>query len=415
MASLDEYFKKRMGAAQTPTETASDSPDAPADPAKSYIDRISQTLGGKDPVVQNARQAASTKNAVGDYLASRQAKQESVSAGYSPGTLQSQRTADRYQAGANETALARDAGVNDVARERTDTAMSQANQLRVEGNQQTERLRQEKLQQDETLRQEGLQEIETLINSVTDPVAKAYLRRIQAAGGDVKGALAGNLGNQTGGTNPTDPANPANPTPPPTPPANPNAGKSFDEQGNPIDPVTGLPRSLTPAEQALQNAKDEVATFYPDLDPNSEEFKQLVRERTGGASEAQLRAITDANKAAKLKGAQDKASSSFNTLTPEETALLLGNTKSFNPMEIPVGAGALNTFKQTDPIVQVGGKLYKPIDTLEWRQGKNRDFTILQAQDGTYLYVDKDGKTTTRKPPTGNAGNERTLWLRSFA
>lgn len=385
MASLDEYFKKRMGGVESPTGPTTTSPAAPVktDPASSYIDRISQTLGGRDPVVQNARQEASTKNAVGDYLANRQAKQESVGAGYTPGTLQSQRTADRYQAGANEAALTRDAGVNDLARERTDTAMSQANQLR----------------------QEGVQEIETLIKSVPDPVTQAYLRRIQAAGGDVKAALAGNLANKPSGSVPTDPNGTTNPTVQP--------GQTTPGATN-IDPATGLPISETPAQLAQESATDWVKTLHPEMDPNSQEFKELVNARVGGADEAALRTITDANKAAKIKDAQTAASSNFAGLTPEQQTLLLANTPAVNPMSVPIGKAAFDTFAQTKPIVQIGGKLYKPVRTMEFRIGKDRDFSVFEAPDGSYLYVDKSGRTTTNPAPPGSRPSTRKAWLESF-
>ena len=380
MASLDEYFKKRTEGFQTPTTTAA--PEKPTDPASTYIDRISQTLAGKDPVVQNARQDASTKNAVGDYLANRQAKQEGVNAGYTPGTLQTQRTQDRYQAGANEAALGRDAMVNDLSRQRTDTAMLQSNQLRQEGN----------------------QEVETLINSVKDPVTQAYLRRIQAAGGDVKSALAGNLG---GGMAPGAEVggNAA-----PTLPTSPAAG------AGPVDPATGLPISKTPAQLAQEAAEDEVSTFYPNLDKNSEEYKSLVRERTAGATEGELRVITQNNRDAKIKDAKTKASSNFSSLTPEETALLLENVKSYDPLSIPVGTGVFDAFKAVadNQVIQIGGKLYKPVDTIEWKQGKNRDFSVFQAPDGSYLYVDKSGKTTTTPIHQGTDTTARTRWLETF-
>ncbi len=399
MASLDDYFKKRTEGMQNPTQTATLTDTKPADPVSTYIDRISQTLAGKDPVVQNARQDASTKNAVGDYLANRQAKQESVNAGYNPGTLQSQRTADRYQAGANESALTRDAGVNDLARQRTDTAMGAANQLRTEGVQQTE-----------TLRREGLAEIETLIDSVKDPVTQAYLRRIQAAGGDVRGALAGNIGK-------TGAEQPGTGTLPPTGGNDTTVTPGTTNTTSPVDPNTGLPISKTPAQLAQESAVDWVKTINPNLDPSSPEFAQLVQARVGGADEAQLRTITEANKAAKIKDVQTKASSNFASLTPEETALLLANTKSLNPMEIPVGRGGFEAFKAVkgNELVQIGGKLYKPLRTLEWRQGQNRDFSVFEGQDGTTLYVDRSGKTTTQPPPDKSPSKRsRTAWLESF-
>lgn len=381
MASLDEYFKKRIDGAgasfqtQSPTET-----QTTVDPAKSYIDRVSQTLSGKDPVVQNARQEASTKNAVGDYLANRQAKQESVNAGYTPGTIQSQRTADRYQAVSNEAALGRDAGVNELARTQTNAAMSQANQLR----------------------QEGRQDIETLIESVQDPVTKAYLRRIQAAGGDVKSALAGNIG----GSAPTTPTTGTESTPPVTQPTT-----------GPVDPNTGLPISKSPAELALENATNEVRTFYPDLDPNSDEFKALVRARTSGASEAELAGIQKANKDRKIAEASTKALSNMASLSEEEAKILSDSLPDTNPLEIPTDKGAFAAFADTNDLVKINGQLYRPLRTMEWRQGQNRDFSVFEGPGGVLLYVDRSGKTTTQPAPEGaNAtAQARTAWLNSFS
>ncbi len=439
MTSLDDYFNKRKGSMENaPTSTVT---PPETDPAKLYISRLTDTLSGNDSTVKNARQEASTKNAVGDYLAHRQGQQESVQAGYTPGTLQTQRTIDRYQAPQNEMALARDNQVNDVARTRSDSALSGANQirqeqntqaetLRQEGVTQAERLREEQVAQAERLRQEELQTIETLITSVTDPVTQAYLRRVQAAGGDVRAALAGNLGtgtgtggngtgtgngtgggagNGTGGTDVrVDPNNPNN-----------RLGDytdGFDDAGNAVDKTTGLPISDSPAELALKNATNEVKTFYPDLDPNSDEFKQLVQARTSGATEAQLRAIQDANKASKLTEATTAAKSNLNTLTPAQLQLLTENTTETNPLEIPNGTGLFDAFKATHPIVKIGGQLFKPLDTIQWKEGKNRDFSVFQGPGNTYLYVDKSGKITTTPIPTGSGATKqaRTDWLNSF-
>ncbi len=399
MASLDDYFKKRMGGMESaPTSTVT-APET--DPAKMYISRLTDTLSGNDSTVKNARQEASTKNAVGDYLAQRQGKQESVQAGYTPGTLQTQRTMERYQAPQNELALARDNQVNELARTRSDSALSGANQIRQEQNTQAETLRREGVDQTERLRQEGRQDIETLINSVTDPVTQAYLRRVQAAGGDVRAALAGNLATQTPTTTGT---------------TTPTTGTTAPTTTGTVDPNTGLPISKSPAELALENANNEVKTFYPDLDPNSEEFKSLVRARTSGATEAELQGIQTANKTAKLQEATTAAKSNLNSLSPEQLKLLTDNTTDTNPLEIPIGVGVFNAFKATNPIVKIGGELYKPIDTLQWKHGKNRDFGSFQAADGSYLYVDGSGKVTTSPMPTGSAATDsaRAAWLKTF-
>ncbi len=344
-----------------------------ADITKTYIDRLTDSLAGKDATVLNARNTAGTQNAVGDYIAKREGRQESVNAGYTPGTLQSQRTMDRFQAGANETALARDNQVNELQRQRSDSALGAANQLRTEGR----------------------ADIDAYINSFEDPVTRSYLRGIKARGGDVMAA-----GNQTGGQGGTGN----------------NGGQTGAGNGGNVDPITGLPISKTPAEIALEVANNEVHTFYPNLDPNSDEFKELVRARTSGATEAELRTIQEANKASKLKDANTKALANFNSLSPQETALLLENTPSLNPVEVPVGAGAFNAFKATHPLVQIGGKLYKPVDTLEWRQGQNRDFSVFQAPDGTYLYVDKNGRSTTTQAPAGADATHqgRATWMETF-
>lgn len=382
---------QKLGAPQEPPVAAALSPTAaPAaktDPTKTYIDRLTQTLSGNDPVVQNARQTAGTQNAVGDYLAQRTAKQESVNAGYTPGTLQSQRTADRYQAGANEAALARDAGVNELARTQTDTAMSQANQLRTEER----------------------SDIEKLISSVTDPVSQAYLRRIQAAGGDVRAAMAGNLGTQ--GQTPTQPSTPS----------------------QPIDPTTGLPRSLTPAETALKSAQDEASTFG--LTPGSPEYDEYVKSRTLGAAEGQINPINEENRKAQKAARVEKAlTNGLNALTEEEYAALAGDLEQTAASAIPVSRVAIEAAMsnpQTKGLIKLpDGTVYKIQDYYQQTRTRNtgsksnrhNDFAVVTGQDGKTYYIGDDGTVHSTKPPVPRERGlgtkydaTRGVWVETYA
>lgn len=343
---------------------------AKPDPISIYSAEMAKTLLGNDSTVKNARQTASTQNAVGDYLAQRQAKQESVNAGYTPGTLQTQRVADRYQAGANETTLARDNQVNEMQRDRSDTAMSQANQLRMEGR----------------------QDIETLINSVKDPVLQSYLRQIQAAGGDVRAALAGTLSGGTG------------------------AGGTGAGYTGPTDEY-GRPRSLSPAETTLKNAQDEAKTYG--LVEGTPEYEEYVRARTIGASEGTVAPITDAEKARQKSARLENAlTRGLQSLSDEEYEAFLGDLGQTITSAIPTSKSAIEAAKN-DPatrgiIKTPDGQAYQIQDYLQttrWKRDaghddRHSDWAVATNRAGETVYINADGEVVNFKPPSAPGGGK---------
>lgn len=379
----------QLGAPSSTTPAAAEK----TDPASTYIDNLTKTLSGNDPTVKNARQTASTQNAVGDYLAKRQAKQESLNAGYTPGTLQSQRTADRYQATANEASLQRDNQVNEMQRDRSDTAMSQANQLRLEER----------------------SDIETLINSIEDPVTQAAARRIQAAGGDVRGYIAGTT---TGGTGTG------------------SAGTGTTEtgaaaSGTPVDEF-GRPRSLTPAETNLKNAQDEARVYG--LTEGTPEFDEYVRQRTIGASEGQVAPITAEEKARQKQERLDAAlTDGLQGLSDEDYTAFLADIPATIASAIPTTKAAIEAAKNdpaTRGIVKIGDEAYQIQDYYQQnvtrntgaKSNRHADYAVATDRDGNTVYINDDGDVFTYKPPGPSErgrgakyDSERGVWIETYA
>lgn len=118
-----------QGAFKQPTPTTPISPAAPPPspppvaPLTAYQKMVADRLGGQDQVVQSAQGHQDTNSSLRNYAAMRGARQQSANAGFTPGTLQSQRVADRSTAEANSANLQGQNNVNELARGRNEEAM----------------------------------------------------------------------------------------------------------------------------------------------------------------------------------------------------------------------------------------------------------------------------------------------------
>lgn len=166
MAIIDEYIenqaKKTPAGTDTTTVTsATSTPSTTQPPIANAQDYIKRTLGGQNPIVQNAQAQQNTASAVQKYIAGKTARDTSAQAGFDPGTLQYQRTQDRAMAGAESASLQGQNQVNELTRQTSQQAL-----------------------QDQATLDAGL------IGSLTDPKAKNYLQGVAASGGDVNAAYA---------------------------------------------------------------------------------------------------------------------------------------------------------------------------------------------------------------------------------
>lgn len=398
MATMDDYevdpitgLKKQKAATGTlsPTATA-----AGAEYQKSVMSRLS----GRDSVVENARQDTQAQTAVQQYLAGQRARDASAQAGYTPGTLQYQRTQDREMRTAND--FARDAGRNlgDLTRARSTEALSMAKDL-------------------ETTEQKAISD---LINSVADnPVASNYLRRIQAAGGDVRkayetlfsgtGISGGDTGSGGGGGTDTT-----------------TGGSSGTDTITP-GPMADAFRPQTEAEKELEAIKDElrVGNFQGDLDA---EAQRLYNQRKSDAT----RAADDARRAANLAAAREiVATRGFDALNEEQRAAFLEGTSMRDASALPSTRTAIEEIvsgKIENQFYKINGTPYQVLDYYQqtrWNRGggydnRHSDWTkVKDLTTGATKYIRSDGIVLDYRPPNAPSGKKlsydtaRGVWVAS--
>lgn len=85
-------------------------------PISLYEQSLQKRLAGQDPTVLNAQKQQNTDTSLGKYSAMRQSQQQGQQAGFTPGTLQSQRLQDRATGQAAEASLSGQDRVNALAR-----------------------------------------------------------------------------------------------------------------------------------------------------------------------------------------------------------------------------------------------------------------------------------------------------------
>lgn len=346
-----------------------------------YVKQVQDRLAGNDQVVKNAQQHNQHAKAVQQYLAGTRAREASVRAGYDPGTLQYQRTMDRENRTANDAGRAADHALNDLVRTRSAEAMTMARGL----------------EQDEQ------KAISDLINSLTDnPVAQNYLRRVHAAGGDVRGAYESMFAGSTGSGG--------------------GAGSSGGEGGDTtggngtgggIQPgaLRDEFRPQTEAEKALEGIKDElrVGGFEGDLDAEALRiYNQRQSDKNAEADAARKKTL--------LEDAQRiVASLGFDQLTPEQREAFLGNVPMREASALPTGSAVRDLLEGdlAGQFVKVGGVPYQIMDAyrqVRWdRSGgysdRHHEWTVVKdLNTGATKYIRSDGVIVDYKPPAAPKG-----------
>jgi len=335
---------------------------------KSYIDRISKTLSGQDPIVQNAKQSADTADSVSKYLARQSASQTSSAAGYTPGTLQSQRVQDRNLATADAANLNRDNSVNQLARDQGQSALTAATGIENDAKAQTE----------------------NLISSVQDPKFQAYLRQVQARGGNVRQAYDQN---QTNGTA--------------------NVGV----------------RSANPETVKLQGFVDQVHTEHPDWNDQQVQAEAQKRYQSGNQAINQpVTAATVTQTGAEIQQKVNTGNASQVDWTSPNAQAWLGQQPTVTPATIQAAGNAPKyVAANAGKVVTYNGKPVVVDKDLQVRTGKNHQagggeyyhLDLVQGKDpttGSPIYIDpRNGKSTTSAPPSNNNPDENQKWLATFA
>lgn len=353
-------------------------PEAPSEPGnygykpttqfgQDYIDRISKTLSGNDPVVANAKASADTADSVSKYLARTTAKQTSNDAGYTPGTLQSQRVQDRNMASADTENLQRDNGVNQLQRDQSQSALTAANGIETDAKSYTE----------------------NLIGSVKDPKFQAYLRQVQARGGNVQ--------------------------------------QAYDE-GQTNGTVNADHASATPEAIKLQGFVDQVHTEHPDW--NDAQVQSEAQKRYQGGNQAVNRPVTQATTtqtAADILSAINTGNYSGINWSDPNIIAAIGQAPTLTGGAI-TAAGDVQQYVASNAgkLITVNGAPYQVQSYLQPRIGVNHHLSgstfthhdIIQAKDpktNKTVYIDPTTNKVSSEPapnPTDRLANQK--WLTTF-
>lgn len=351
MAIIDEYIENQAkktpaGTDTTTVASATSTPSTTQPPIANAQDYIKRTLGGQNPIVQNAQAQQNTASAVQKYIAGKTARDTSAQAGFDPGTLQYQRTQDRAMAGAESASLQGQNQVNELTRQTSQQAL-----------------------QDQATLDAGL------IGSLTDPRAQNYLRGIAASGGDVNAAYAEMFEN--GQLRPEYSSG--------TP------GEQAREAAE--DLIKNTFPDLDPESQEFQDQVNKYLqdTFYAETNPIGDEV-----------TDAQITALRDKAKTGQTLTEEEMTVLANNTDAVANSALpstkeQIEAAKSDNPF-VKLEDG--NVYQIQDYYQQ------KRWDRGRGFSDRNSDWTVLKnTTTGDIVYVRSDGVQIDYQPPSPEKGH----------
>lgn len=362
-------------------------PPTATDFGAAYQKSVMDRLQGHDAVVDDQRQKNQASDAVQQYLAGERARTTSARAGYDPGTLQYQRTQDREEATANASARDSRVALGDLARARGSEVMGMAQGLEQQ---------EQKAQED-------------LINSLTDnAVAQNYLRRVQAAGGDVRAAYesmfggaggAGGSGTGSGGSGTGTDAG--------------AAGAGGTTTGN-AGTLSDAFRPQTDEQKKLEAIKDRLRTggFTGDVDAEALRlYNQQNTDETAAADKTRREnLLSDAQRVVAAQG--------FDALTPEQKTAFLENVPMRDLSALPSNRSAVEDIVNgpaKDQFFKLGNTPYQILDYYQqtrWKRGgafddRHSDWTkVKDLNTGATKYIRSDGLVLDYRPPNPPDGGK---------
>lgn len=203
---------------------------------------------------------------------------------------------------------------------------------------------------------------DSLINSVTDPRAAAYLRSIQASGGNVQVAY-----------------------------------DQMMDKGQIKDPY----RSATPGESAYQARVDELQSYYPDK--SDAEIQALARSERETERDIVRKPLDATVKATERQEADERILKGQGT--PEDWAKL----PPVSQAKVPKGLDVSSWLQENSPNVNIGGKGYTVIGgyrtSHEGKGGtRHTDFVEMKDQDGKTVWMARTGELFDTKPTRHTTG-----------
>lgn len=356
--------------AGAPGSTLQD-PGQITDAGKAYAERVTQNLGGDNPLVTNAQNTEDTAAARRAYLSRMGATEALAQTPFAPGSAQYQRVMTESRAGVDAANQAGQAGVNAVARQAGLDSMGQARDLE---DQQFGRAIGERTNQQLNARD--------LASQIQDPKARYAFQAAVAAGVDPQLAFQEIIGD-TG---------------------------TISEQY----------RGQSPVQAIRQDAVDWVKATTA-LAEGSPEFNEAVTTRMQAIDETQRAPLSEADDDRNIAGIKKKVRSG-DKLTEDETETLIstGAVPQMSPETLPFGRVKDWVRENPDGLVNMDGVMVKVLpEEGEFidhfytkgisRQGRWYDWVAVEV-DGKKYKVDNRGNWYKGDEPFKPKGQSFQNW-----
>ncbi len=338
-------------------------------PQTAYQKLLAQRLSGNDPNVINAQQQQNTDTAASRYLAMKTGNQQNLNAGFTPGSLQSQRGLDRTQATAEEGILQGQDRVNALTRDSSQQTLTAANE------------------QDTQDYARG----QTLINSIADPKARQAAQSLIANG--------------------TDPQ------------------QAYDTVIGSTGTVNDQYQSQTAAQTELQGYKDVYMAGHPGAtEDDANAYAQGQLNEAHKATNQPNHGATVTQTLSDIQGKVNTGDTSRIDWNSQDTKDALGQAPVISPATISA-SGSPEQFVSDNAgkLVTAGGKPVVVQKYTAYRSGTDSNvggqdyyhsIRIIQGTDATTgkpIYIDADtGKSSSTPPPAENDPTQNHAWVNSF-